>query len=296
MEELLSFLGQMESQGGTPNELSRRRKENLIRDILGISSSIYKSIDGNKRIRDLKESGARLKKPNSPSKRFKSKAIQEALDRARKLANNPLSKSELGAINNAELDQYFQDRAIARTASTGSASSYGTLMQGAANRRLRNNQSKLSNIAAQRRETERNFGSIAGMSANEDASIFSDNMSLYNTNLDQYNRESSAIGRSLASARLSRLGAIDSLIDPLSRLGSRADFRNINRDIEINRHQFKPPGFYGADEVDPYSYDYDNFGEGMNDYHEYINNVNTGSAFDPYNYNSTPRSRRFFNS
>lgn len=296
---LNDLLSSMAESGSTPNELERRRKEESIREILGLSSTALKGLDAFKREKELTKESNRLKKPISPAKRSKSKIVQEALDKARKVLSQPLSPLELGSMSKADLDQYFQDRKVAQTASTGNASTYGAMMQGSANRRLRNNQDRLSQMAGQRRAGLSAFNQAAGMDLREDEGIFRDNFNLYQNELGQYNAESQAIGRGLASSRLSKLAAGDALIDPLSRIGSRVDFDQITGMFGRSRGQegVEGNGIGSYQMAAPQQYDYDSLHDGIGEYNNYLNSINVGSAFDPFNYNAVPRSKRYnFNS
>lgn len=297
-EDVFNLLSQF-TVNNTENELLRRRKEAILSDVLGISSSVYKTADASKRLRELKREANKLKKPKAIAKRTNTRSVAEALDKARQLVDRPLSPLEMGAIKSSQIEQLRQDQENNRIAATGNAATFGALSQASGNRMRRERLGMQAGLMGARNEALRNFNYATQADVNDRAGVFRDNLFLNRQALDQYNTESEAIGRAIASSRLSRMQGLDSLINPLSRLGSRADVSNFFENINLRSNNvdmmpmpnaemqrglnfISQGGLYGLAPTRP-KYDYSNLGSNIADYEKYVNNVNINQSTNPYN-------------
>ena len=286
------FLEYMQTQGNTNNELFRRRKEDILSEILGISSDLFKVGDANKRIKDLRKEGNKLKKPRPVAPRNLTRSVQQSLDRARDYANKPMTDAEISALRNQQIEAFLQGKQVAQSASTGNAAQYGALGQSNSNAMLRGSQALEAALSARRSDAMRNLNYATMADVGDRESVFRDNFMLQKQGLEQYNTESQFIGNALAASQLSRLQGIDSLVNPLARLGSRADVSNLignlnigGNDATVSRY-FDPkymgsiesmrnpnyPNFSQPDFEARPTYDYNNLGTNVGKYNEYVNN------------------------
>lgn len=145
--------------------------------------------------------GARgLRRPIRPSALGPSPELNAALSDARGRVND-VDDNVLNALRLQGLDAYMGDLSNARTASGGQAGLYGSLAQGAVNRRNRAATSSLPMLAQLQAQNRQRYDSLLSQQGQREAITSNQGIANYNADLDQYNREASAVGRLGATGR-----------------------------------------------------------------------------------------------
>jgi hypothetical protein len=142
-------------------------------------------------IQDSKRAASKSKRPARPAIPQKSVLLQQALRQAQEGTMD--AGRALLPIQAQIQDQYQNDIANAKTASTGQAGNFGAYAQLAADRR---NRAALQMAPIQddiRAREQARYDSLLGMDINENQQMFNNQNSLYNQDLYQYNQDQRAI-------------------------------------------------------------------------------------------------------
>lgn len=177
---------------------------------LQVLSAVNDSRIANKQIKQSDAAIAGTAKPGQPSLSLK----------------NPLRKQQIGSAlrdigsidryiapaKQGIADQYTEDMAAAKTASTGQASTFGALSQVASMRRNRGEQALVPLGLEGRAQAQSRLDDLLNAEQIDKYRQFSADQSLYNTNLDQYNLDMESAGNLGAAGRLNKRNAFNSIL------------------------------------------------------------------------------------
>lgn len=206
---------------------------------------------------DVANSIAQIKAANSASRKTR-KPSRPAIPQRDNLLAQALRQAQDGNFEaeraiapvRAEIqDQYQSDLANAKLASTGQAGAYGAYTQLAADRR---NRAALNLAPIQDQilaRQQQNYNNLLGMRMDETQQMFNNEANLYNTDLDQYNREQQAIASLGAVGRENLRGSLYNLGSNIAQsagnLYSQRKYRNLKNqlyssfDPELAERMFK---------------------------------------------------------
>ncbi len=156
--------------------------------------------------KSARRAGLGLRKPIRPNFR-QSRELQSALDDARSRTTQ-IDPNVTNALKLQNLDSYTADLTNARTASTGQAGLYGSLAQSAINRRNRANLASAPVIQQMLQQNRSRYDNLLQQQQTEQARLNSLDLSMYGTDLNQYNNEAKAIGSLEATGRSNTRNAL----------------------------------------------------------------------------------------
>lgn len=153
---------------------------------------------------------AQLKKPARAAKLRPSQALRRAVSDAQqdKISDAPIAIAKEGIREN-----FASDISTARQASGGQAGTYAALTQLGANRRRKSVADLMPLVAQLRQQQTGRLDNLIGMELGERANIAENDRLTYNTDLNQYNRESEAAGRLGAIGRNNMRNSLHNLAD-----------------------------------------------------------------------------------
>jgi len=171
-------------------------------DFVGLGVSIDQ-------IKESKRELKRIREPRPPGTISKSPQLRAALDRSFRDLASPIGDLAPVYLNN--LDNFRQDIAIAKTASSGQAGAFGSLAQSAVNRRRRANIEAIPAINQIRRQQQESQNRLLGVDLAERNLIQNQSFKNFQSNLGQFNRRQTAAGQLGAVGRQNLLQSIQNL-------------------------------------------------------------------------------------
>jgi hypothetical protein len=226
------------------NAKTQKQADNLAAGInlFLAGSDIATSIN---QIREAKQANNRSKRPARPGVPQRDMYLQQAL---RGAEEGSMDQGRAVAAAQANInDQYQNDIANAKTASTGQAGDFGAYAQLAANRRNRS-ALELAPIQDQiKRQEQARYDNLLGMRQDETQNIYNNQLSGYQTDLGQYNQDQDAIQNLLYTGRTN-------LRNSFQNIGAMAPqiYQNLESQRRIRNLRNQAAATYGADIADKY--------------------------------------------
>lgn len=151
--------------------------------------------DAKEQIRQADKEAQALQKPTAPSILKKNPKLKAAMRRAETDLAGEGDAAYLSPYERQARDQYSKDMAVAKTASTGQAGTYGALGQVASSRRQKGAENLIPLMADKRQADRANMQGMIGMDIAEDQAIKKQEMQRYGTGLEQYNIDRDLISK-----------------------------------------------------------------------------------------------------
>lgn len=180
---------------------AKRRAENLQKGTSKVRSGLQLALGAldlgisASQIARSNESLEQIQKPTRLTPPPINRNLQDALRRSRARLNDPTMGGELAPVRQANTDAFLQDKAAAQTVSRGQPGQYGSLMQGAVNRRYRNNLNMIPHINQIQRQNEANYNNLVDRQMQEDQQRFYRDLALHDRDINMYNRQNEAAGK-----------------------------------------------------------------------------------------------------
>jgi hypothetical protein len=173
--------------------------EKGVKDGAGLFNAVANIVESKRQIREGKEAADALVDPAAPAARTQDRGLQEATEAARR--DKYQRPRELDAYVQRNIDLLNENMGIARTASTGQASTYGALGQNAINQARRANMASIPQMAAIQRQKDAQYNDLVKAGVTEQGDIARTNLALYNQQNQKYLAEAEAAGGAIASGR-----------------------------------------------------------------------------------------------
>ena len=161
----------------------------------GIVTTGQEISDAKEQIREADKEAKTLQKPTAPSLLSKNPKLKAAMRRAELDLAGEGDAAFLSPYERQAQDQYTKDLAVAKTASTGQAGTFGALAQSASTRRMQGARELIPLMEQKRQTDKQSMKGLIGMDIAEDRAIKSQEMQRYGQNLGQYNVDRDLISK-----------------------------------------------------------------------------------------------------
>jgi hypothetical protein len=203
------------------NKLGNNKAKQLLREFATVGSAISDLAIAGAQIAEG-EASSNVPKPTAPPRYRLDPAISSQINRSFQGINPAAINTQLAPVQQEIQDAYQADINNAKLASGGQAGSFGALGQAAVNRRMRN-AGQLGSLRQQIRESGmRNIDNALRNRLGERQMQQARDMSVYNTNLNQYNAEQQAAGALEQAGRINKRSSVNNLMGSLMPLADKA--------------------------------------------------------------------------